>query len=214
MGRVASELNISNKMIATFVRTAREIVDQVHPLTLPQHCRNPSKWPSTRMDELWQQSVADETELDIGGDLPVELTREERHLVKPAWSLEDPLLVLSSYPTMDSLRTVHTSYGTSNDLSKMCMATMYMKLGFHNTSRTIVMLHVGVFPRRFDRKAMTGRPCFAKLLDQSRHRMHRVIISTSRHCARPLRCRPQHGLQEQRPRPLLWVRRASSFTST
>lgn len=52
---------------------------------------------------------------------------------------------------------VHLEYGTKMDLSNLSMARLYTKLGFHvGDLRKTGMLHVNVFPRRLDRKAMLG----------------------------------------------------------
>ncbi len=104
------------------------------------------------MDTFWLEAVRGERDVSLGTTFPQGLTIEEELLVKPFGSFEDLLLVISSYPTKDPLRTVHHRYGMMNDLSNICMWTIYAKLGFHKLEQPSGILHVDVFPRRIDRK--------------------------------------------------------------
>ena len=89
--------------------------------------------------------------------IPAGLSTDQASLVKPFGSFNAPLLVLSSYPTLDKKSSVHLKYATTNDLSNQCMLTLYMKLGFHKLGiRNSAMLHADVFPRRLDRNLMPG----------------------------------------------------------
>ncbi|CAO2656299.1 Nn.00g051020.m01.CDS01 [Neocucurbitaria sp. VM-36] len=129
-------------------------------MRLPALSNAPTTWPSTNpdMDSLWQEGVDGEQKVvALGLAIPQGLDMRPAYLVKPFGSFDDPLLVLSSYPTADPASTVHLDYGIANDLSNSSMSRLYTKLGFHVAGyRTTGMLHVDIFPRRLDRKVILG----------------------------------------------------------
>ena len=88
-------------------------------------------------------------------------------LCKPVGSLDDTLMIVSSYPTADPRSTVHLRYGTVDDLSNASMWTFYSKLGYHvATIRDHGLLHVDVCPMRNDRKLVAGGDSSMSLLRQ------------------------------------------------
>jgi hypothetical protein len=80
---------------------------------------------------------------------------DESLLVNPFGSFHAKLLVFSSYPTKAPRSTVHMRYSTVDDLSNLCMSTLYNKLGFGQVNlRESDMFHVDVFPHRLGRLEM------------------------------------------------------------
>ncbi|KAJ4365555.1 hypothetical protein N0V83_008174 [Neocucurbitaria cava] len=112
------------------------------------------------MDEAWNAAVNIEQELrlpSLSTGLSMEAKVDGLYQVKPFGSLDAPLLVLSSYPTKDPSITAHLEYGIVNDMSNLCIFSMYAKLGFHKANdRSSSMLHLDFFPRRIDRKVIPG----------------------------------------------------------
>jgi hypothetical protein len=123
------------------------------PYTIPDFTPNPTTWPSTDayMDTLWDNLVQDtKTVLDQlqPGSLPTEMSSDIRHLVKPVGSLDQPLLMLSSYPTMT---TVQKEYGVIHDPSNPSMGILYMKLGLGQPGALNGVLHIDETLLRIER---------------------------------------------------------------
>ncbi len=144
----------SNPDVAAVLTAIKPELQTAPPLQLPQLERDPATWPATNddMDAFWLEAVRGERDVSLGTTFPQGLIIEEELLVKPFGSFKDLLLFISSYPTKDSLSTVHHRYGMMNDLSNICMWRIYAKLGFQKLGRPSGILHVDVFPRRIDRK--------------------------------------------------------------
>ncbi len=99
------------------------------------------------MDRIWLNAVKIERELDLPMPLPDGLTMEEESLVKPSGRIDDPQLVISTYPTKNPKSTVHLRYGVVNDLSNLSMFNLCAELGFHMPGiRSSGMLRLDVFP--------------------------------------------------------------------
>jgi hypothetical protein len=82
------------------------------------------------MDAAWIEAVEGEKMLDHP-DLPSGFEMPDDYLVRPFGSFEDPLLVLSSYPTAKPGSSVQINYGMVNDISNQCKFMLYAKLGYH-----------------------------------------------------------------------------------
>ncbi|KAI4700965.1 hypothetical protein J4E81_003929 [Alternaria sp. BMP 2799] len=127
------------------------------PFAIPRHERETKSWPSTyeESDLLWEEGAKAERaiKLPVGTNMPKWLDMAEDQL----GSIQDSLVVVSSYPTAKDGSTVHASYGTTMDLSNQCMNMLYSKLGLHLKSvRPTGALHVDVFPRRINRDNIDG----------------------------------------------------------
>jgi len=183
VSRFAPGLSPQNENIAAFVQLVKEQVRTAPPLYIPVHQENQTTWPSINptMDSMWQGSVEGERQLHLPkNELPIGFTMEPESLVKPFGSLDDPLLVVSSYPTNDPMSTVHLAYGTTNDMSSICMFMMYMKLGLHNaTTQPHGMLHIDIFPRRVDRKSIPGATVSRKSVMRTIQKVLREYWETS-----------------------------------
>lgn len=157
--KVLPELAPANPAIA---RLRTEFTLELHsapPLQLPTVQAKPSTWPRTNkeMDALWEQAMREEHEITETIDTPTGFEKAPSHTVKPFGSLNDSLLCISSYPTLDALSTVHLDYGIVADMSNQSIARLYTKLGLHvATMRFRGTLHVDIFPRRIDRRLVLG----------------------------------------------------------
>jgi hypothetical protein len=94
----------------------------------PVYEENPTTWPSGHPDTdvWWDEKVRGEPILRPTST-PHWLDMDESKLDKPCGSFKTKLFVLSSYPTDHT--TMHQRYGTFNDLSNVCMSTLYNKAG-------------------------------------------------------------------------------------
>lgn len=101
------------------------------------------------MDLLWNEAVAVEQRLfDNSIEVPAGLSTQPEYLVKPFGLFSHPLMIISSYPTVDENSSVHLRYGTVNDLSNTSMARLYAKTGYHKVQeRKVGMFHIDIFPR-------------------------------------------------------------------
>lgn len=161
VAKVVPALSVSTPAIAQLSHDIAAYMKIAPPLQLPRLVPNPTTWPQTNpaMDEMWTAAVNAESALIAAKSFvaPTGVDMRPQMLVKLFGSLDDPLLVLSSYPTADPLSTVHMEYGVCNDLSNTCMGRLYTKLGFHLSDfRTTGMLQMDIFPRRLDRKLILG----------------------------------------------------------
>lgn len=137
------------------ISTAFPALSIAKPYIIPEWSEAPTHWPSTNpyVDELWTSLGKGEAELDLG-ILPQGLTMKREHLIKPIGSPEAPLLVVSSYPTLDPTSSVHLDYSTVDDVSSACIFTLSAKFRYNkaNINRSEIM-HVDIFPRRLDRNS-------------------------------------------------------------
>ena len=161
VARIVPQLSPSSPEIICLRQDITESLRKAPSLRLPRLEQSPSTWPSTTpiMDSLWKKAVEAEKAIAASASLtlPAGVDMREELLVKPFGSLDDPLLVLTSYPTLDPTSTVHLAYGMTNDMSNQCMSRLYTKLGFHVANfRTTGMLHLEVWYRRLDRKLVPG----------------------------------------------------------
>jgi hypothetical protein len=108
------------------------------------------------MDEIWQQAVNGEAQLHLGS-LPQGISMHPRYLVKPVGSLQAPVAVLCSYPTLDANSAVQLDFATIDDISNQSSFTLYCKLGYNKLNiQATELLHLDVFPRRLNRKQIFG----------------------------------------------------------
>ncbi|KAH7075226.1 hypothetical protein FB567DRAFT_186270 [Paraphoma chrysanthemicola] len=130
----------------------------------PDFVANPTTWPDTNanMDELFDAATDGEPQITEADISPGRGT-ERSHLVKPFGSFRDPLAVFSSYPTRKGNGIFSEDYGVVNDMSNGRMFDLYAKLGFHRVDMRIQgMLHIDMFPRRFNRLQATGGDIWPK----------------------------------------------------
>ncbi len=162
ISKVLPELSPENPLITQLFADITAHVSAAPPLLLPHIARSPTQWPSTNaiMDQMWDEAVSAEQELMQDDNLKTKrdgLSYQREYLVKPLGGPDDPLLVISSYPTSDPATSVHLEYGTTNDMSNPCMARLYTKLGLHQAElRSTGLFHVDIFPRRLNRKKIAG----------------------------------------------------------
>jgi hypothetical protein len=119
----------------------------------------PTTWATTNpaMNAVRKEATQGEADVSPPDILPVGLDMRPDYSVKPMRSFEDPLMVISFYPTSDPTSSVHLSYSTANYMSNESMSSLLVELGFDVANvRTTGMFLVDVFPRRLDRKTMIG----------------------------------------------------------
>jgi hypothetical protein len=143
------------------MRSCTATVNTAPPLGLPEVHENPTTWPSKNaaMDILWAEAVAGEARVPtlLPDPLPTGLDMRTEGAVKPMGSLDDPVMIFSSYPTADPKSTVHMAFGTVSDMSNQSMARLLVKIGFHVANlRSSGMFMVDAFSRRLDRKQIRG----------------------------------------------------------
>jgi hypothetical protein len=107
------------------------------------------------MDFHWNK-VVNETQTAIAamhpGQMPNGYSTDIKHLVRPIGDLNQPLIILSSYPTMTS---ANNNYATVNDPSNTCMFRLYAKLGLDRPRAAAGVLHLDDTLLRIDRKVAT-----------------------------------------------------------
>lgn len=81
-------------------------------------------------------------------EMPVGYSTEAKHLVKPVGDTQQPLVLLSSYPTFT---TVHPDFRTTDDLSNPSIRTLYSKLGLNHPRAPSGVLHIDMTILRVDR---------------------------------------------------------------
>jgi hypothetical protein len=148
--------------MAVFYTTLRSHLHQSPPRVTPVRLRTPSTWSavSPGVNSIWEQAVAAEKALDLDLPLPSWLNMEDSNLCKYCGSLDDTMLLYSSYATAKKGSSVHLEFGTVDDLSNTSMLAIYAKLGFHVANiRKHGLLHVDMMPRRLNRDIIpsTGR---------------------------------------------------------
>jgi hypothetical protein len=155
---VFPRLSGKNADIATFTTKLQCYVKDARPFTITDRQPSPTTWPSTNdeMDEIWQQAVNREAQLHLGS-LPQGISMHPRYLVKPVGSLQAPVAVLCSYPTLDANSAVQLDFATIDDISNQSSFTLYCKLGYNKLNiQATELLHLDVFPRRLNRKQIFG----------------------------------------------------------
>jgi hypothetical protein len=144
--------------MASFIAKLRRYVKGAKPFTIPDRQPSPTTWPSTndKMDDIWEQAVPGEAQLNPSS-LPQELSMHPQHLVKPVGSLQAPVAVLCSYPTLDANSTVQLDFATIDDISNQSISTLYCKLEYNKLNiQPTELVHLNMFPRRLDRKQILG----------------------------------------------------------
>jgi len=145
--------------IAELLRSIKKHMQTAPPLHIPEILESPSTWPSTNaiVDALWAEASHDECRVALSSVPTTGLDMRPDYLVKPFGSPEDPLMVMSSYPTSDPTSSLHMSYSTINDMSNQSIAVLLIKLGYNVANvRTTGVFMVDLFSRRLDRKRMIG----------------------------------------------------------
>ncbi|KAI4655622.1 hypothetical protein J4E93_000336 [Alternaria ventricosa] len=153
------DLSPASPDIAELLRSIKEHMQTAPPLYIPEIVESPSTWPSTNVvvDALWAEVTRDECRVPLPSTPTTGLDMRPDYLVKPFGSPEDPLMVISSYPTSDPTSSLHMSYSTVNDMSNQSIAVLLIKLGYNVANvRTTGVFMVDFFPRRLDRKRLTG----------------------------------------------------------
>ena len=148
------------------MKNAVETVPSPH---FPDIERQPVTWARTNpaTDTTWEETAKEEQEKVDRLQAPPWLNMAPSRLVKPFGSLEDPLMVLSAYPTEGKYSTRHLDYATVNDVTNQSMWWTLVKLGYHDTkTRKTGALWVDVFPRRLDRNKIPGGGELTKLLSK------------------------------------------------
>jgi hypothetical protein len=117
------------------------------------HEESSTTWPFGHPDTdvWWDKKVRGEPILRPAS-IPHWLDMDESKLDKPLGSFKTKLFVLSSY--LADHTTMHQRYGRVNDLSTVCMSTLYKKAGLGQMGRQSDMLHLDIFPRRLNRNEM------------------------------------------------------------
>jgi hypothetical protein len=87
--------------------------------------------------------------------MPAGYSAEIQHLVKSVGSTAQPLIVVSSYPTMT---TVQPEFGTVDDMSNRSMRSLFAKLGLDRLGAKNSILHIDETPHRID-KPTAERAC-------------------------------------------------------
>ena len=152
-------LSPASPEIAALLRSIKTHVQNASPLYIPEILESPSTWPATNaiVDALWAEASRDECRIPLPSTPTIGLDMRPDYLVKPFGSPEDPLMVMSSYPTYDPTSSLHMAYSTLNDMSNQSIAMLLIKLGYNVANvRTTGVFMVDVFARRLDRKLMTG----------------------------------------------------------
>jgi hypothetical protein len=144
----------SSHRMAIFYAAMRSHLHQSPPRSIPIRLRTPSTWSAVSPDvnSIWEQALAAEKALDLDLPLPEWLNMEDSNLCKYCGSLEDTILLYSSYPTAKNGSSVHLEFRTVDDLSDISMLGVYAKLGLHVANiRKHGLLHIDIVPRRLNR---------------------------------------------------------------
>ncbi|KAH6633503.1 hypothetical protein C7974DRAFT_412489 [Boeremia exigua] len=123
------------------------------PHTIPKVELDREWWASTHpfMDYLWNETVKEVGQVltEIGpSNMPAGYSSNIKHLVKPIGDTHQPLIILSSYPTMT---TAQPEYGTVDDMSNRSMRLLYGKLGLERPGSKHGVLHLDETPHRVDK---------------------------------------------------------------
>jgi len=167
-------LSPASPEIAELLRSIKTHMQTAPPLYIPEILESPSTWPATNaiVDALWTEASRDECRVALPSVPTTGLDMRPDYLVKPFGSPEDPLMVMTSYPTSDPSSSLHMAYGTINDMSQRSMAMLLIKLGYNVANvRTTGVFMVDFFARRLDRKLMVGNSekVLASIPSQLRH---------------------------------------------
>jgi hypothetical protein len=132
------------------------------------------------MNDIWPGLVREEQQLDFPAG-PKGLSTESYHLVKLIGSLDAPICVVTSYPTLDPHNSMQLRYNTIDNVSNVCCFNRLAKLRFHHaTLRTSELLALKVFPRRLDRKLIQGASFSMSILSKVLAQLRRFWVEAFR----------------------------------